>query len=149
MAGKVAREASDPSRPRAILLLSLIVLLYNLAAFGRQDFFYPNIPPGAAGVRPNVPPEAACPSDNVRGAGAGPLTIRQKFLAGRRLDANIATAAEISELPGISDKVARAFVAERRRIGRFRHPADLLGVAGIKERRLHKILPFLTGFDNN
>ena len=149
MAGKVSREAADPARPRAILLLSLIVLIYNLAAFGRQDFFCPPTadpaPPTAAGAGP----ETADPLAGVRGAGKGPLTVRQKFLAGVRVDVNRATMAEISALPGISDKVARSVIAERKRVGRFRRPADLLGVAGIKEKRLDKILPFLAGFDNN
>jgi competence protein ComEA len=124
-------------------------LLYNLAAFGRQDFFWPTAVPRAGGIP--LPSGAAGDGflPGARAAGKGPPTIRQKFLAGRRVDVNRATMAEISELPGVSDKVAQAVIAERGRIGRFRHPADLLGVAGIKEKRLHKILPFISGFDNN
>jgi len=56
---------------------------------------------------------------------------------------------EISELPGISDKVAAAVVEERNRLGQFRSPTDLLGVKGIKEKRLQKILPFLSKMPNN
>ena len=56
---------------------------------------------------------------------------------------------EISELPGISDKVAAAVVEERNRLGRFRSSVDLLGVKGIKEKRLQKILPFLSKMPNN
>jgi len=62
---------------------------------------------------------------------------------------NQATAEEISELPGISDEVAAAVVAERTRRGGFRSPRDLLSVQGIKERRLEKILPFLAEMENN
>jgi DNA uptake protein ComE-like DNA-binding protein len=40
-------------------------------------------------------------------------------------------------------------VKERDRLGRFRSPRDLLGVKGIKERRLQKILPFLSEMPNN
>jgi len=61
----------------------------------------------------------------------------------------VATFEEISELPGISDVVAKELVEERQRIGRFRWPEDLLAVRGIKEKRLKKILPFLTGLPNN
>jgi competence protein ComEA len=68
---------------------------------------------------------------------------------GKRVDINRATAAEISELPGISELVATAVVAERARKGGFRRHRDLLAVPGIKERRLEKILPFLAEMENN
>ncbi|MBI5904379.1 MAG: helix-hairpin-helix domain-containing protein [Deltaproteobacteria bacterium] len=87
-------------------------------------------------------------SDNVS-ARLGPLSLRQKYLLGKRIDINVATIEEISELPGISDVAARELVEERRRIGRFRSPEELLAVRGIKEKRLKKILPFLTGLPNN
>ena len=80
---------------------------------------------------------------------SGPLTIRQKYLLGKRVDINKAPLEEISELPGISDKIAAAVVEERDRLGRFRSPEDLLGVRGIKEKRLQKILPFLVKMPNN
>jgi len=65
------------------------------------------------------------------------------------VDINRATAEEISELPGISDPVADAVVAERARRGGFRSHRELLSVPGIKERRLEKILPFLAEMENN
>jgi competence protein ComEA len=80
---------------------------------------------------------------------SGPLTIRQKYLLGKRIDINRASLSEISELPGISEKVAAALVKERDRLGRFRSPEDLLGVKGIKSKRLQKILPFLAKMPNN
>jgi competence ComEA-like helix-hairpin-helix protein len=80
---------------------------------------------------------------------SGPLTIRQKYLLGKRIDINTASIPEISELPGISDSIAAAVVKERDRLGRFRSPVDLLGVKGIKEKRLQKILPFLSKMPNN
>jgi len=80
---------------------------------------------------------------------SGPLSIRQKYLLGKRVDINTATIAEVSELPGISDDVAAAVVEERERIGRYRSASDLLGVKGIKEKRLRKILPFLAKMPNN
>ncbi len=80
---------------------------------------------------------------------SGPLTTRQKYLLGKKLDINRATYVEVNGLPGISDKVAKAVVEMRAKRGRFRRPEDLLDVPGIKEKRLKKILPFLTGFHNN
>jgi competence protein ComEA len=80
---------------------------------------------------------------------SGPLRIHQKFLLGKRVDINKASPREISELPGISGKVAAAVVGERDRVGGFRSPWDLLGVKGIKEKRLQKILPFLSEMPNN
>lgn len=77
------------------------------------------------------------------------MTARQKFLVGKRIDVNRAGWREISELPGISDGVARAVVETRGRIGGFKAAEDLLSVRGIKEKRLKKILPFLAKFANN
>ncbi len=77
------------------------------------------------------------------------MSVRQKFLLGKKVNLNTAGYQEISGLPGISDPVARAIVSQRERIGGFRHPDDLLAVRGIKEKRLKKILPFITVFPNN
>ena len=82
------------------------------------------------------------------GGHGGPLTVRQKFLLGIRVDINRADFKEISDLPGISDSVAKAVVEERERRGGFRRPEDLLAVRGIKEKRLKKILPFIVIFPN-
>ncbi len=77
------------------------------------------------------------------------MTARQKFLLGLRVDINRAGYREISDLPGLSDSIARAVVDERDRRGGFRRPEDLLAVRGIKKKRLKKILPFLSAFPNN
>lgn len=89
--------------------------------------------------------------DNGEAAGgrAGPLTVRQRFLLGEKVDLNRAGYEEISDLPGISDAVAKAIVSHRERLGGFRRPEDLLAVRGIKEKRLKKILPFISLFPNN
>jgi len=98
--------------------------------------------PGGA-ARPAPPaPVVLAPAEK-------PSSVRQAFLLGRKLDINRASWQKISELPGISDRVAQAVVETRRRIGRFGRPEDLMQVPGIKEKRLKKILPFLCGFGNN
>lgn len=135
-----ARRPTDSPRDRGALLLSLIILVCHLAAFGRQDAFCP-------ALRPADPPVASPPAYSLpRG---GPPTIRQRFLAGERVDVNRAGWKELSDLPGISDPVAREMVLHRDRVGGYRQPEDLLSVRGIKEKRLQKILPFLSGFRNN
>lgn len=79
----------------------------------------------------------------------GALNVRQNFLLGRKVDINRVGWKEISALPGISDRVAASIVETRSRIGGFRRPEDLMQAKGIKEKKLKKILPFLSGFHNN
>lgn len=146
-----SRESSGGKR-RAVLLLSLILLVWNAFATAQQVVSVGLLPAvDLADGSPILPP----PEGNETGVlsaespRSGPLTIRQKYLLGKRIDINKASLQEISELPGISDKIAAAVVEERGRLGRFRVPEDLLGVKGIKEKRLQKILPFLAKMPNN
>ena len=137
---------------RGVLVLSLILLVWNACATA-QRFASVRFPPSMEGTQASpILPSASddetdlLPAESPR---SGPLTIRQKYLLGKRIDINKASIGEISELPGISDKIAAAVVEERDRLGRFRSPEDLLGVKGIKEKRLQKILPFLSKMPNN
>jgi competence ComEA-like helix-hairpin-helix protein len=145
------RESSAGKR-RAILLLSLILLVWNVCATARQsasDRF------GLSSVRTGTSPDLPAPFGNsaanlpMETPRNGPLSIRQKYLLDIRVDINKATLAELSELPGISDTVAARIVEARSRKGGFRSPEDLLGINGIKEKRLNKILPFLKKIGNN
>lgn len=146
-----SRESSGGKR-RAVLLLSLILLVWNAFATAQHLVsvgFLPSIDrsDGSTVLQPTTDNESALLS--AQSPRSGPLTIRQKYLLGKRVDINKASLLEISELPGISDKVAAAVVEERDRLGQFRSPMDLLGVKGIKEKRLQKILPFLSKMPNN
>jgi competence protein ComEA len=137
---------------KACLLVSLIVLVWNVGATGRHFLF-------ADSPRQGIDkPFEHAPEDSVGGLPAsdcaaavphGPLTVKQNFLLGKRVDINLASMAEIEGLPGISRKVAESVIETRKRMGRFRKPQDLLQVKGIKEKRLKKILPFLVKFPNN
>lgn len=123
---------------KACLLLSLIVLVWNVGATGRH--FLPAgspsiIDPGRFEQAPAVP--------------EGQLSAKQNYLLGKRVDINRASLAEIEGLPGISRTTAESVIETRNRLGRFRSPRDLLQVKGIKEKRLKKILPFLVEFPNN
>ena len=143
---------SSGGKRRAVLLLSLILLVWNACATAHRILRVGLLPsPYATDVSP-VLPSASDDMPAVHSAESprsGPLTIRQKYLLGKRVDINKASIAEISELPGISDKVAAAVVEKRDRLGRFRSHEDLLGIKGIKEKRLQKILPFLAEMPNN
>jgi len=147
----VGEERSGANR-KALLLLSLILLVWNICAIARHGVSVgPSLSTSPADRFPLLPPDSAKetgphPFENPRGES---LTIRQKYLLGKRVDINTAPSAEISELPGITDKVAASVVEERERLGGFRSPKDLLGVKGIKEKRLQKILPFLSQLPNN
>lgn len=149
---KSRESRGNAGKRRGYLLLSLILLVWNTFATAFHGGFLS--PPtglgGAEGTSVSTavfPPSASSlPPESPRN---GPLSIRQKYLLGKRIDINKAPLAEISELPGISDKVAAAVVEERERLGRFRSPEDLLSVKGIKEKRLQKILPFLENIPNN
>ena len=146
-----SRERSGGKR-RAVLLLSLILLVWNACATAQRLAsvgFLPSLD------RTDVALVLQIASDNetdilsAESPQSGSLTIRQKYLLGKRVDINKASLLEISELPGISDNIAAAMVEERDRLGRFHSPEDLLGVKGIKAKRLQKILPFLMKMPNN
>jgi competence ComEA-like helix-hairpin-helix protein len=146
-----SRGSSGGNR-RAVLLLSLILLVWNVIATAQRAAPVGNIPSTARIDGSIDPPSATDNGTSVRSAErprSGPATIRQKYLLGIRIDINTASLAEISELPGISDEIAAAVVEERGRVGGFRSAGDLLGVRGIKEKRLQKILPFLSIMPNN
>jgi competence ComEA-like helix-hairpin-helix protein len=145
------RQRGSGGNRRGVLLLSLILLVWNVCVSAERvvsAVFFPAV----AGSE-DFP--LASSFDNETAARSaesprrGPLTIRQKYLLGKRVDINKASLSELSELPGISDKVAAALVEERDRLGGFRSPEDLLAVKGIKEKRLRKILPFLSEMRNN
>ena len=146
-----SRESSGGKR-RAVLLLSLILLVWNAGATAQHLAsvgFLPSIDRRDGSPVPGPATDNGSPLLSAQSPRSGPLTIRQKYLLGKRVDINKASMLEIAELPGISDKVAAAVVEERDRLGQFRSPMDLLGVKGIKEKRLQKILPFLAKMPNN
>ncbi len=146
------------ARGRACLVLSLIVLVWNIAIQAR-DVVHPQGGPADAlglegasrggGASGRGGGDAGAPETGATGGAAGPLSVRQRFLLGSKVDVNKAGWEEISGLPGLSDRVARDVVGTRARRGPYRRPEDLLRAPGIKEKRLKKILPFLCGFDNN
>ncbi|MEO5725772.1 MAG: helix-hairpin-helix domain-containing protein [Byssovorax sp.] len=56
---------------------------------------------------------------------------------------NLATEEDLRRLPGIGATRAKAILALRERLGRFRRPEDLLRVKGIGRRSLARLRPLL------
>lgn len=56
---------------------------------------------------------------------------------------NVASADELTKLPGVGAKRAQAIVALRAKLKRFKSPTDLLRVKGIGPRGLQRMLPHL------
>ncbi len=137
---------------RSYLFLSSILLLWNLWAFcadSFRNFWSPaagSSGQGSSLAQPSSPTAGSVAAASPR---AGPPSLRQEYLLGKRIDINKASKEEIAALPGISEAMAAAVVAARTRRGGFRSSDELLEVKGIKEKRLKKILPFLAGMKNN
>ncbi|MED5449068.1 MAG: helix-hairpin-helix domain-containing protein [Planctomycetota bacterium] len=64
--------------------------------------------------------------------------------AGFRLDLNSANWAELSQLEGIGETLARRIVADREQNGRFTRVEDLQRVRGIGPRTVLRLKPWLT-----
>jgi competence protein ComEA len=88
--------------------------------------------PVASGSAP--PPTAPEPPAQSKPAG---LTSEGKVIL------NLASAEELTKLPGVGMKRALAIVALRTKLKRFKHPSDLLRVKGIGPRGLQRMLPHL------
>lgn len=72
------------------------------------------------------------------------LTGHERLLLGLPLDVNTASAEDLSEVPGLSARLAAELVAERRRAGRFAATDELIRVRGIGPARLARARPHLT-----
>lgn len=145
-------QGSSPEVHRSYLFLSMILLVWNTLETGhvlfRPGFPFPSTLAENTSNGSMTAPAVPAPDNEISPKDAS-LSVRQKYLIGKRIDINKALKNEINSLPGVSDAMADAILAERERIGRFRSPQDLLRVKGIKEKRLKKILPFLVKIENN
>jgi competence protein ComEA len=61
-----------------------------------------------------------------------------------KVNINTATAAQLSALPGIGEKLATRIVEHRQKAGAFKSVQELMNVKGIGERNLAKLEPHLT-----
>ena len=82
------------------------------------------------------PADAGAPSDPKDGGGPA-------VTADGKVALNLATEQDLRRLPGIGATRAKAILALRERLGRFRRPEDLLRVKGIGRRSLARLRPLL------
>lgn len=66
-----------------------------------------------------------------------------RFLTGRAMDVNTASAPELTLLPGIGDKLSRRIVALRDKRGGFSDTAELMEVSGIGTKKFKAIRPYV------
>lgn len=90
--------------------------------------------PSAAAPSAESPPAAEPAPGNSAPAG---VTAEGKVIL------NVASAEELTKLPGVGLKRATAIVALRTKLKRFKHATDLLRVKGIGPRGLQRMLPHL------
>jgi competence ComEA-like helix-hairpin-helix protein len=146
------KQRNSGRNHRSYLFLSTILLLWNLLAYSlhvarNSTLAAPN--PTGTPIAERFTMQSGTWNPPANSARVGPLSVRQEYLLGKRIDINNASMDELAGLPGVSRATAAAIVAERERIGRFRSHEELLEVKGIKWGRLKKILPFLATMENN
>lgn len=86
--------------------------------------------PATNTARPSAPAPTGSGTPTPTGSGPAAITPDGKVVL------NLATEAELRKLPGIGKSRARAIVAQRERVGRFRRIEDLLRIKGIGRKRL-------------
>jgi len=60
-----------------------------------------------------------------------------------RLDINIATKAQLMELPGIGETIADRILTYRTQYGQFRATEDLMNIEGIGDKKLQQIEAYI------
>lgn len=69
---------------------------------------------------------------------------KEKKKPERPLNLNTATAAELAELPGVGEAIARRIVRHRKKSGKFRRVEELLVIRGISPKKLEGLRPYIT-----
>lgn len=64
-----------------------------------------------------------------------------------KVNINTATVEQLSELPGVGEKLAARIVEHRQKQGPFKSTQELMNVKGIGEKNLQKLQPYLTVTD--
>ena len=64
-----------------------------------------------------------------------------------KVNINTATAEQLSELPGVGEKLAARIVEHRQKQGPFKSTQELMNVKGIGEKNLQKLQPYLSVSD--
>ena len=107
----------------------------------------PPPPPSSSGAKAEQHPERAkapvvpCRKPASGSARAASSGGSPGITADGKVILNLATAEELTRLPGVGAKRAEAIVRLRERLKRFRRPTDLLRVRGIGVRSLKRLTP--------
>ena len=80
------------------------------------------------------------------GISAGVASAAAKAPTGK-VNINTATAAQLTELPGVGEKLAARIVEFRQKQGPFKSTQELMNVKGIGEKNLQKLQQYLTVSD--
>jgi competence protein ComEA len=123
-----------------------VVAAAVLAFIGERAGAHPSPPeettPGALSTPSAAPPTAAGPPDPPPAAHVDAGTVPAAgVLADGRIILNLASEEELMKLPGIGPSRARAILALRQRLAKFRAVEDLLRVKGIGRKTLRRIKP--------
>jgi len=101
------------------------------------DHHAPKPTPSASVAKAAPAPETPVTEAPETGSKSPGLTAEGKVIL------NLASAQELTQLPGVGVKRAQAIVALRTKLKRFKQPTDLLRVKGIGPRGLKRMLPHL------
>jgi competence protein ComEA len=132
----------SPLATKALLAVVAAAVLAFIGARAGAHAPLPDDPPPAA--VPSAPttstpsPAPIAPVSEMVDAGSAPSN---GVLADGRIILNIATEDELMKLPGIGPSRARAILALRQRLAKFRAVEDLLRVKGIGRKTLRRIKP--------
>ena len=80
------------------------------------------------------------------GISAGVASAAAKAPTGK-VNINTATASQLTELPGVGEKLAARIVEFRQKQGPFKSTQELMNVKGIGEKNLQKLQQYLTVSD--
>src|SRR5262249_41232526 len=133
--------------PAAAKIAGAVLAAAVLAIIGATAGAHPppadEVPSPSASVdRPPTPrPLSPDPPRATPGADAGANDSGSGIMADGRIILNVASEEELTKLPGIGPSRARAIVALRQRLAKFRAVEDLLRVKGIGRKTLRRIKP--------
>lgn len=103
----------------------------------------PALPRGCAWRQdPAVPGGAVC-VDGALARLLPALDAGQRLALGLRIDVNRASAAELTKIPGVGMRTARAIVKYRELCGGYGALDELTGVRGLGPERIDKLRPYL------
>ena len=78
------------------------------------------------------------------GLSSGVAFAAAKAAPAGKVNINTASVQQLSELPGVGEKLAARIVEYRQKSGGFKTVQELMNVKGVGEKNFNKLQPFLT-----